>query len=94
MVSVTPWPRSTPEERTPGTHCTEGWVDPRAGPDIEARGYPLPLPGTESRNPSRPVCSQTLYGLSYPSVNVTIPTRNYLQAGKILMSIRRRDFFL
>jgi hypothetical protein len=27
-----------PGERTPGTHCTEGWVFPRAGLDTEARG--------------------------------------------------------
>jgi hypothetical protein len=28
----------TPEERTPGTQCTGGWVGPRAGLDTEARG--------------------------------------------------------
>jgi hypothetical protein len=27
-----------PWERTPGTHWTGGWVDPRAGLDTEARG--------------------------------------------------------
>jgi hypothetical protein len=27
-----------PGERTPGTHCTGGWVDPRAGLDTEVRG--------------------------------------------------------
>jgi hypothetical protein len=27
-----------PGERTPGTHCTGGLVDPRAGLDTEARG--------------------------------------------------------
>jgi hypothetical protein len=33
-------------ERTAGTHCTGGWVDPRAGLDTEARGKILsPLPG-------------------------------------------------
>jgi hypothetical protein len=40
-----------PGIRTPGTHCTGGWVDPRAGLDTEVRG--------------RPACSQTLYWLSY-----------------------------
>jgi hypothetical protein len=25
--------RFTPGERAPDTHSTEGWVDPRAGPD-------------------------------------------------------------
>jgi hypothetical protein len=27
-----------PGERIPGTHCTGGWVDFRAGPDTEVRG--------------------------------------------------------
>jgi hypothetical protein len=27
-----------PQGRTPGTHCTGGWVGPRAGLDTEARG--------------------------------------------------------
>jgi hypothetical protein len=37
-VNVTPRPRFTPGERTPDTHCTGGWVGPRAGLDTEARG--------------------------------------------------------
>jgi hypothetical protein len=37
-----------PPERTPGTHCTGGWVGLRAGLDTEARGkILLPLPGIE-----------------------------------------------
>jgi hypothetical protein len=43
----------TPGERTPGAHWTGGWVDPRAGLDIEARGKIL-CPRLES-NPDRPV---------------------------------------
>jgi hypothetical protein len=35
VVSVTPLPRFTPGQRTPGTHCTGGWVGPRAGLDTE-----------------------------------------------------------
>jgi hypothetical protein len=30
MVSVTPQPRFTPGERTPGTHWIGGWMGPRA----------------------------------------------------------------
>jgi hypothetical protein len=30
VVSFTPRPRFTPGERAPGTHCTGGWVGPRA----------------------------------------------------------------
>jgi hypothetical protein len=72
VVSVTPRPRFTPGERTPGTHCTGGWVGPRAGLDTEARGKnPLPLPGIEPRLPRRPARSQTLYCLSYPAHEFT-----------------------
>jgi hypothetical protein len=40
-------------ERTPGTHCTGGWVGPRAGLDTEVRGKILcPCRGS---NPGRPV---------------------------------------
>jgi hypothetical protein len=53
VVSVTPRPRFTPGEGTPGTHCTGGWVGPRAGLDTEARGKILcPRRGS---NPDRPV---------------------------------------
>jgi hypothetical protein len=49
-------------ERTPGTRCTGSWVGPIAGLATEARGKILsPQPRIESRSPSRPVCSQTLY---------------------------------
>jgi hypothetical protein len=65
VVSITPCPHFTPGERTPGTHCTGGWVDPRAGLDAEARWKILWL--CQGSNPSHPVRSQTLYWLSYPS---------------------------
>jgi hypothetical protein len=65
VVSVTPLPRFTPGERTPGTHWTGGWVGPRAGLDTEARGHILFL--CRKWKPGRPLCSQTLYRLSYPS---------------------------
>jgi hypothetical protein len=42
-----------PGERTPGTHCTGGWVGPRAGLDTEVREKIL-CPCRES-NPDRPV---------------------------------------
>jgi hypothetical protein len=67
VVSVTPRPRFTPGERTPGTHCTGDCVGPRAGLDTEVRGKILsPLPGIDPRSPGRPARSQTLYWLSYP----------------------------
>jgi hypothetical protein len=51
-----------PRERTPGTHCTGGWVGPRAGLDTEAGGKILsPLSGRETRSPGRPARSQTLH---------------------------------
>jgi hypothetical protein len=53
VVSITPRPRFTPGERTPGPHCTGGWVGPRAGLDTEARGKIVcPCRGS---NPDRPV---------------------------------------
>jgi hypothetical protein len=45
-----------PQER-PGTHCTGGWVGPRAG--LDGCG--------NSRSPDRPARSQSLYRLSYPA---------------------------
>jgi hypothetical protein len=51
-----------PGERTPGTHCTGGWVGPRAGLDTKVREKNLlPLPGIEPRWPGSPVRSQTLH---------------------------------
>jgi hypothetical protein len=56
MVSITPLPRFSPGERTPGTHCTGGSVSHRAGLDTEARGKTLsPLPWFEPRSPGRPI---------------------------------------
>jgi hypothetical protein len=66
VVSVTPRQRFSPGERTPGTHCTGSWVDPRTCLDTEARGKILsPPPGIEPLSPGRPARSQTLYRLSY-----------------------------
>jgi hypothetical protein len=42
-----------PGERTPGTHCTGGWVGPRAGLDTEDRGKIHCL--CRGSNPDRPV---------------------------------------
>jgi hypothetical protein len=71
VVSVTPRPRFRPGERTPGTHCTGGWVSLRAGLDTEVRGKILCFcRGLNPRSPGRPVRSQTLYWLSYPARKV------------------------
>jgi hypothetical protein len=59
VVSTTPRPLY-PRER-PGTHCTGGWVGPRAGLDVCEKFVP-----TEIRSPDRPARSQSLYRLSYP----------------------------
>jgi hypothetical protein len=53
-----------PRGMDPGTHCTDGWVGPRAGLDAETRRKILCL--CRGSNPGRPVCSQALYWLSYP----------------------------
>jgi hypothetical protein len=64
VVSITPRPPLPPGKEPPGTHCTGGWVDPRAGLEAEVRGKILCL--CRGSNPGRPVCSETLYRLSYP----------------------------
>jgi hypothetical protein len=54
-----PRPLFTPGESTPGTHCTGGWVGPRAGLDTEDRGKNhFPPPGVKPRSPGRPARSQ------------------------------------
>jgi hypothetical protein len=57
---------NTPRPRfTPGTHCTGGWVGPRAGLDTEARGKTLcPCRGP---NPDRVVFETTFALLSLSS---------------------------
>jgi hypothetical protein len=52
----------TPGKEPPGTHCTGGWVGPRAGLDAEVRGKILCL--CRGSNPGSTVRSQTLYRLS------------------------------
>jgi hypothetical protein len=56
-------------EWTPGIHRIGGWMGLRAGMDTEAGGKILYL--RQASNPGRPVCSQTLYWLSYPSSLLT-----------------------
>jgi hypothetical protein len=52
-------------ERTGTTHCTGGWVGPRAGLD-ECETFRPPTP-TGIRSTDRQACSQSLYRLSYPA---------------------------
>jgi hypothetical protein len=59
VVSVTPRPRCTPGERTPGIHWIGGWVGPRAGLDAEA--WKKIIWACRGPNPDRPARSQTLY---------------------------------
>jgi hypothetical protein len=48
-----------PGERTPGIHCTRGWVGLRAGLDTEKEKKSFAPPGIEPRSACRPVRSQT-----------------------------------
>jgi hypothetical protein len=66
VVSITPRPRFTPGERTPGAHCAGGWVGLRAGLDAETRGKSL----CRGSNPGRSVRSQTVYWATPASVFV------------------------
>jgi hypothetical protein len=70
VVGVMLWLCFSPRERTPSTHCTGGWVGPRASLDSEATGkIHSPLLGIVPRLPSHPARSETLYWLSYPARN-------------------------
>jgi hypothetical protein len=52
--------RLYPRERH-GSHCTGGWVGPRAGLDRCGKSPPIGI-----RSPDRPARSKSLYRLSYP----------------------------
>jgi hypothetical protein len=77
VVSVTPRPRFTPGERTPGNHWTGGWVGPRAGLDAGAKRKILcPCRGS---NPDRPARSQTLHCLSCHGSSIVMTcNKNYV----------------
>jgi hypothetical protein len=66
----------TPGERTPGTHCTGGWVGPRVGMDTEARGKILcPRRGS---NPDRPVVQPVARHYTDWATRLTITWRGYV----------------
>jgi hypothetical protein len=47
-----------PQGKDPGTHCTGGWMGPRAGLDTEARGKVIStLPGIEPQSSGCPARS-------------------------------------
>ena len=54
-------PAALPRER-PGTHCTGGWVGPKAV--LDGCGKILPPPGFDP--PDRPTRSESQYKLRYP----------------------------
>ena len=60
-AALYPWER-------PGTHCTEGCVGPRAGPDRCGKSRPP----TGIRFPDRPAHSQSLYQLCYLAHHIYI----------------------
>jgi hypothetical protein len=79
VVRVKPRPRFSPGERTPGTHCTRGWVGPRAGLDTEATGKIIsPLPGFEPQSPGRSARSQTIHWLNFPAHPAVLGVRYVL----------------
>jgi hypothetical protein len=65
VVSVTPRPRFTPGERTPGTHWIGGWVGLRAGLDAET-GVKI-LCFCRRSNRDRPARTQTDWATPTPS---------------------------
>jgi hypothetical protein len=72
-------PRFTPGERipSPGTHCTGGWVGPRACLDTEVRRkILLPLPGIEPRSPGQWTTISKLKCSLYADVNHIVNNLN------------------
>jgi hypothetical protein len=96
VVSIMPRPLFSPGERTPGTHCTGGWVGPTAGLGTEARQKILsPLPGIEPRSPGRPARNETLHWLSYPAHEYdTCSTIVYGVLRSLPTAVSRPDVFL
>jgi hypothetical protein len=69
-----------PREGVPGFHSIEGWVGPRAGPDVAVKRRIQPLSGIASRN-ERGMSKTKLNAVVYPpSVSFTrfIPFFLYL----------------
>jgi hypothetical protein len=62
--------RALPPRKYPGTNWAGGWVGLRSGLDTEDRGKVLFL--CQGSKPGRPVCSQSLYWLKYPSLEIPI----------------------
>jgi hypothetical protein len=63
-------PAALPQERT-GTHCTGGWVGPRAGLNVCEKFRPR-RDFFKTRSPDPPARSQSLYRLSYPGTLLTL----------------------
>jgi hypothetical protein len=81
VVSVTPWPRFSPGERIPGTHCTVGWVGPRAGLDTEVRRKILRL--CRGSNLDHPVIQPVARHYTDWATRLTI---QFIHSGKIIYS--------
>jgi hypothetical protein len=95
VVSVTPRPRFSPGERSPGTHCTGGWASSRSVLDTEVRvKIILHLLVVEPRSPGRPLCIQALYRLSYPGSQISVDTEyNSLRCQQTASSLSSQDAF-
>ena len=70
--AVNATPRALYPRERPGTHCTGGWVGPRAGLDGCGKFRPIGI-----QSPDSPVRSESLYRLSYPALAVHSGT-NYI----------------
>jgi len=68
----------------PGTHCTGGWVDPRAGLDRCGKSC-----STGIRYLDRPARRQSLYRLRYPAHSTTITGLRMLGWKPVLTFVER-----
>jgi hypothetical protein len=69
-----------PRER-PGTHCTGGWVGPKAGLDRCGKSRP-----TGIRSPDHPARNQSLYRLSYPAYYIHVGILKIRTSSKVMCS--------
>jgi hypothetical protein len=80
VVSITPRPRFTPGERTPGTHCAGGWVGPRAGLDTKDRGKIL--------------CPRRGSSLDRPVVQPVLNKYSRFSCSRIICGVLRRRIYV